>query len=41
VVAIGLGAGLGVLLLIAAANFLRDTRQAMAAANWEKQPWDE
>ncbi len=35
-----LGAGIGVFALIAGVNFLRDTKQAIAAANRPKHPWD-
>ena len=41
VAVIGPGTGLGVLVLIAVANFLRDTRQALASVNRGRQPWDE
>lgn len=37
---IAVGVGLGVFALIAGVNFLRDTREAMAAANRPKQPWE-
>ena len=37
---IAVGVGIGVFALIAGVNFLRDTREAMAAANRPKQPWD-
>jgi hypothetical protein len=40
VMAMGLGVGLGVMVLIAAVNFWRETREALAAANRPKQPWD-
>ena len=37
---IAAGVGLGVFALIAGVNFLRETREAIAAANRPKQPWD-
>lgn len=37
---IALGVGIGVFALIAGVNFLRETREAMAAANRPKQPWE-
>jgi hypothetical protein len=40
VLLIAVGVGVGVFALIAGVNFLRDTREAMAAANRPKQPWE-
>lgn len=40
VLVIALGVGIGVFALIAGLNFLRETKEAMAAANRPKQPWD-
>lgn len=37
---IAVGVGLGVFALIAGLNFLRDTKEAITAANRPKQPWD-
>ena len=37
---IAVGVGLGVFALIAGLNFLRDTREALTAANRPKQPWE-
>jgi hypothetical protein len=40
VLVIAAGIGLGVFALIAGVNFLRDTKEAIDAANRPKQPWD-
>jgi hypothetical protein len=38
---IAAGVAFAVFAVIAGVNFLRDTREAVAAANRPKQPWDE